>query len=100
MNSKDESYILSLAFYERLEELDDAANVVSRLGRKCSDFGLMRFDLVYSDLKLGSIDMSKIDYGSREVEKLERYISTTSMLYTATDSSNELEASEKKLSQW
>lgn len=104
LSSKDESYLLNLAFSERLEELDDAANVISRLGRKCSDFGLMRFDLVYSDLKVGSIDMSKMDYGSRDVEKLvqklEKYISTTSMLHTAIDSLTELEASEKKLSQW
>ncbi|KAL9686441.1 hypothetical protein QQ045_023900 [Rhodiola kirilowii] len=104
LNSKDETYLLSLAFAERLEELDDAANIVSQLGRKCSDFGLMRFDLVYADLKLGSIDMSKMDYRSREVEKvvrtLERFISTTSTHYTAIDCLTELEASEKKLNQW
>uniref|UniRef100_A0A7N0TV86 Avr9/Cf-9 rapidly elicited protein 137 n=1 Tax=Kalanchoe fedtschenkoi TaxID=63787 RepID=A0A7N0TV86_KALFE len=104
LNSKDESYLMSLALAEKLEELDAAADVISRLGRKCCDFGLMRFDLVYADLKLGSIDVGKLDYGSRQVEKvvqkLERYVSTTSMLYTATDSLTELETSDKKLIRW
>ncbi|KAH7865513.1 hypothetical protein Vadar_007611 [Vaccinium darrowii] len=31
-------------------------------GHKCSDFGLNRFDLVYTDLKLGIIDFGKPEY--------------------------------------
>ncbi|KAH7866974.1 hypothetical protein Vadar_027352 [Vaccinium darrowii] len=38
-------------------------------GHKCSDFGLNRFDLVYMDLKLGIIELGKLEYGSRDSQK-------------------------------
>ncbi|GFY93232.1 hypothetical protein Acr_08g0016280 [Actinidia rufa] len=60
LNSNDESFLLRLACAERLEDLDKIAVTVARLGLKCSDFGLNRFDLVYTDLKLGIIDFGKI----------------------------------------
>ncbi|KAK3037422.1 hypothetical protein RJ639_031916 [Escallonia herrerae] len=104
LNSKDEAFLLSLACAERLEDLDRAATAVTRLGRKCSDFGLNRFDLVYTDLKLGTIDMRKLEYGSKEmqkrIDKMERLVSATSGLYTALESLTEMEISERKLKQW
>ncbi|KAK9289652.1 hypothetical protein L1049_007810 [Liquidambar formosana] len=104
LNSKDEGFLLNLACTERLEELDRAAITVTRLGQKCSDFGLTQFDLVYTDLKLGIIDIGKLDYSSKNIEKIiekmERYIGATSSLYSALESLTEMEMSEKKLSQW
>ncbi|KAH7849222.1 hypothetical protein Vadar_014805 [Vaccinium darrowii] len=38
-------------------------------GHKCSDFGLNRFDLVYTDLKLGVIDLEKLENSSRDSQK-------------------------------
>ncbi|GFZ02269.1 hypothetical protein Acr_15g0008770 [Actinidia rufa] len=66
LNSNDENFLLRLACSERVEDLDKVAITVARLGMKCSDFGLNRFDLVYTDLKLGIIDLGKLEYGSRE----------------------------------
>ncbi|XP_057498218.1 protein PSK SIMULATOR 1-like [Actinidia eriantha] len=104
LNSNDESFLLRLACAERLEDLDKIAVTVARLGLKCSDFGLNRFDLVYTNLKLGIIDLGKLEYGSRETEKrvkkMEKLISATSRLYSALESLSEMEVSERKLKQW
>ncbi|KAI3447711.1 hypothetical protein Pfo_004376 [Paulownia fortunei] len=104
LNSRDEGFLLSLACAERLEDLDRAATAVSRLGNKCNDFGLNRFDLVYTDLKLGNIDFGKLEYGSRaaekKVRKIEKLVSATSCLHAALEVLTELEISERKLKQW
>lgn len=104
LNSKDEGFLLSLACAERLEDLDKAAAAVARLGHKCTDFGLNRFDLVYTDLKLGIIDFGKLEYGSKDIEKrvdrMEKLINATSGLYAALESLAELEISERKMKQW
>ncbi|KAI7998472.1 hypothetical protein LOK49_LG10G02001 [Camellia lanceoleosa] len=85
LNSKDEVFLLSLACAEKIEDLDKAATTVARLGHKCSDFGLNRFDLVYTDLKLGIIDLGKLEYASKDTEKridkMEKLVSATSPLH-------------------
>ncbi|XP_021744022.1 uncharacterized protein LOC110710074 [Chenopodium quinoa] len=103
--SGDEGFLLTLACAERLEDLDQAANVVSRLGQKCSDYGLIRFLNVYKDLKNGHFDIHKLNnYGSREmeksVEKMEKLISLTGELYGELEELTHMEASEKKLNDW
>lgn len=104
MNSNDESFLLNLAFNERLDDLDQAAIAVCRLGGKCSAFGLKRFDLVYADMKLGAISMEKFEFGSkctnRLIEKMKKFISVTSNLNSALESLAELEQSEKKVERW
>ncbi|KAK2994333.1 hypothetical protein RJ640_005267 [Escallonia rubra] len=104
LNSKDVAFLLSLACAERLEDLDRVTTAVARLGRKCSDSGLNRFNIVYTNLKLGTIDMGKLEYGSKEmqkrIDKMERLISATSNLYTSLESLTEMEMSEIKLKQW
>ncbi|KAK6943009.1 protein of unknown function DUF3475 [Dillenia turbinata] len=104
LNSEDERFLLNLACAERLEDLDHAANVISRLGRKCTDFGLYRFGEIYAELKLGVFDLAKLEYDSREikktVEKMEKYISGTASLYAGLETLTEMEISERKLNQW
>ncbi|KAL5549853.1 hypothetical protein UlMin_000029 [Ulmus minor] len=104
LNSKDEGFLLSLACAERLEDLNQAAIAVARLGQKCTDLGLNRFDLVYTDLKLGVIDPRKLDFCSKKVqkivEKMEKFISSTAKLYSALESISEMEHSERKISRW
>uniref|UniRef100_A0A5B7AA89 Avr9/Cf-9 rapidly elicited protein 137 n=1 Tax=Davidia involucrata TaxID=16924 RepID=A0A5B7AA89_DAVIN len=104
LNSNDEGFLLNLACAERLEDVDKAGNAVARLGLKCSDYGLNRFDVVYTDLKLGIIDLGKLEYGSRgtekRIEKMEGLISATSSLYSALEALTELEISERKLQLW
>ncbi|XP_075489693.1 protein PSK SIMULATOR 2-like [Primulina tabacum] len=103
LNSRDEKFLLSLACKEMLEDLDRAAASVSRLGKKCNDFGLNRFDLAYVNLKLGIIDSRKLEYGSRLNEKMlrkmQRLISATSRLHAALEGLTELELTEQKMRQ-
>ncbi|KAL2509540.1 hypothetical protein Fot_33187 [Forsythia ovata] len=104
LNSKDEGFLLSLACAEMLEDLDKLAAAVARLGQKCIDIGLNRFDLVYTDLKLGIADFGKLEYGSKQTEKrvakMKRLTGATAGLYSALEALAELEISERKLKQW
>ncbi|XP_057803475.1 protein PSK SIMULATOR 1-like [Salvia miltiorrhiza] len=104
LNSDDEGFLLGLACAERLEDLDRAAAAVARLGKKCSDFGLERFDLVYKELKEGVVSSGKLRYGSsaaeRKIRKIERLVAATSGLHGAVESLAEMEVSERKMKQW
>ncbi|XP_047975870.1 protein PSK SIMULATOR 3-like [Salvia hispanica] len=104
LNSGDEKFLLSLASAERLEDLDHAAAAVARLGKKCTDFGLERFDLVYKELKRGVLNSGKVRYGSataeRKIRKMERLVAATSGLHAAVESLAEMEVSERKMKQW
>ncbi|KAL2320048.1 hypothetical protein Fmac_029017 [Flemingia macrophylla] len=104
LNSQHECFLLNLAAAERLEELDTVADIVSCLGRKCSDPGLSQFDLVYADLKLGLIDLRKLSYGARNtpkiISKMEKFVSSTRSLHSAMEFMTELVASEKKRQKW
>ncbi|KAJ7950274.1 putative Avr9/Cf-9 rapidly elicited protein [Quillaja saponaria] len=101
LNSNDQVLLLNLACAERLEDVDLASATVSHLGQKCSDFALNSFDLVYTDLKLGIIDIRKLDFGTRNIkkiiDKMEKLIASTATLYSALESLKELELSEKKI---
>jgi hypothetical protein len=89
LNSKDEGFLLNLACSERLEDLNQAAITVSRLGQKCSDFGLNRFDIIYNNLKHGIIDLGKLEFGTKNVhkiiERMEKSIYSTANLHAALE---------------
>ncbi|KAL8509003.1 hypothetical protein ACS0TY_016263 [Phlomoides rotata] len=101
LNSGDEGFLLNLAWAERLEDLDRAANAVSRLGKKCSDFGLNRFDLVYREMKNEIVNLGKLKYGSgsseRRIRKMEKLVETTSSLHEALGDLTEMEVAERRL---
>ncbi|KAL3622853.1 hypothetical protein CASFOL_031912 [Castilleja foliolosa] len=99
LNSMDEEYLLSLACGEKLEDLDRVASAVSCLGKKCNDFGLNRFDIVYTDLKLGLVDFGKLQsHGSdKKIRKMEKLVSTTSCLQAALEALTEMEVTERRL---
>ncbi|XWS67108.1 hypothetical protein CRYUN_Cryun05aG0258600 [Craigia yunnanensis] len=103
-NSTDENYLLGLACKEKLEDLNQVVTVVSRLGKKCIDEELNRFEISYHKMKQGIIDVSKLDFKSRNVgktiEKMEKYANATSILHASLVSLNELEVSEKKMKKW
>ncbi|XVF08141.1 hypothetical protein REPUB_Repub06bG0200300 [Reevesia pubescens] len=104
LNSTDESYLLGLACKEKLEDLNQAAIIVSRLGKKCISEELNRFEIAYHNMKQGIIDVSNLDFSSRNVgkiiEKIEKYANVTSILYASLKALNELETSEKKMQKW
>ncbi|KNA15206.1 hypothetical protein SOVF_100100 [Spinacia oleracea] len=105
LTSNDEGFLLTLACAERLEDLDRAANAVSRLGQRCSDYGLLRFVQVYKDLKNGHLNIHKLNnYGSKEmeksIEKMEKMTSLTSELYVELEELTHMETSERRLHDW
>ncbi|GMJ03132.1 hypothetical protein like AT3G23160 [Hibiscus trionum] len=101
LNSSDENYLLGLAGKEKLEDLNEIASVVSRLSKSCVDEKLTRFEAAYQNMKQGIIDISNLDFNSRNawkiIEKMEKYANNTSMLYTALTGLDELELSEKRM---
>ncbi|PIA60427.1 hypothetical protein AQUCO_00300140v1 [Aquilegia coerulea] len=102
--STDEDYLLKLACMEKMEDLDRAGIVVARLGKSCSDPDLINFERIYSNIKLGLFDLNNFSTASKEaqktMEKLERFVSTTSELYSGLESLSEMEVSERKIKQW
>ncbi|KAK8561752.1 hypothetical protein V6N13_149094 [Hibiscus sabdariffa] len=101
LNSSDENYLLGLAGKEKLEDLNQIASVVSRLSKSCVDEKLSRFEAAYQNMKHGIIDITNLDFNSRNagkiIEKMEKYANATSMLYTALAGLDELELSEKRM---
>lgn len=102
LNSDDEGYLLKLAYTEKMDDLDKAAIVVDRLGRKCDDLMLNRFDMIYADVKTGSTDLRKFEYGSsntkKKIRKLNRFLTSTLGLYDSMQSSSGSEViPEKKM---
>ncbi|KAF6175980.1 hypothetical protein GIB67_026613 [Kingdonia uniflora] len=103
LTSKDEEVLLKLACTEKMEDLDLAAIAVARLGKRCSDPSLNDFETMYEDLKLGFVDlgnffvMKKIE---RTMDKMEKFISATSDLYSGLETLAEMELSERKVKQW
>ncbi|CAL9138551.1 unnamed protein product [Musa acuminata var. zebrina] len=116
LTSKDEPFLLRLAYAELVAELDKAAATVSRLGAKCRDPLLRGFDRLYADLKAGGIcsflrdcrvaDLERLGLGStakgveKRIKRMERYVVATSRLYAEMEVLNELEATERRMEQW
>ncbi|GAB4843210.1 hypothetical protein Ancab_013176 [Ancistrocladus abbreviatus] len=98
--SSDESYLLELAFAEKLDDLSGVAEVVSRLGKKCSEPALQGFEHVYGDVVNGVIDVRELGFLVKDMEgmirKMERYVGATSNLYCEMEVLNELEQATKK----
>ncbi|MBA0793589.1 hypothetical protein Gohar_017984 [Gossypium harknessii] len=100
LNSDDETYLLSLACEEMLENLDQAAAIVSRLGKKCIDVELNKFDIAYHNMKQGIIDARTLDFNTEHVVKtidqMEKYACSTSVLYASLVGVDEMEISKRK----
>lgn len=98
--SSDESYLLELAYAERLDDLDRVAEVVSRLGKKCTEPALQGFEHVYGDIITGKIEVKELGFLVKDMEgmmrKLERYVGATANLYSELEVLNELEQATKK----
>ncbi|KAK7391631.1 hypothetical protein VNO78_20048 [Psophocarpus tetragonolobus] len=98
--SSDEGYLLDLARAEKLEELNRVANVVSRLGKKCSMPALQGFEHVYADIVSGIIDVKELGFLVKHMEgmvrKMERYVSATRSLHSELGVLNNLEQAVKK----
>ena len=98
--SSEEGYLLELARAEKLEELNRVANVVSRLGKKCSLPALQGFEHVYGDIVSGVIDVRELGFLVKHMEgmvrKMDRYVSATRSLHSEMGVLNDLEQAVKK----
>lgn len=98
--SSDESYLLELAYAERLDDLNRVAEVVSRLGKKCTEPALLGFEHVYGDIITRKIEVKELGFLVKDMEgmirKLERYVGATANLYGEIEVLNELEQATKK----
>ncbi|KAL2469754.1 Protein of unknown function (DUF668) [Abeliophyllum distichum] len=101
--SNDETQLLELALVEKLDHLNRVASVVSRLGKKCTIPALQGFEHVYSDIVSGVIDVKELGVLVKNmdsmVRKMERYVNSTSSLYSEMEVMNELETATKKFQQ-
>ncbi|KAL5981400.1 hypothetical protein ACLOJK_015455 [Asimina triloba] len=101
--SDDESYLLELVVAEKLDDLNRVAAVVSRLGKKCSEPALLGFEHIYADICSGRIHVRELGFLVKNmdgmVRKMERYVGSTSNLYTELEVLNELEQTTKKFQQ-
>jgi hypothetical protein len=104
LNSNDECFLLNLACAERLEDLNLAAAAVSRLGTRCSNKSLTHFETAYAEMKNGGVDLKKLEFGTRNVEKIiekmEKLVFATRNLHNAMESLSEMEVSENKIQKW
>lgn len=98
--SSDGSFLLELAYAERLDELNRIAETVSRLGKKCIEPALQGFEHVYGDITSGKIEVRELGFLVKDTEgmirKMVRYVGATDDLYRELQALNELIRSSKK----
>lgn len=101
--SSDESYLLELVVAEKLDELNRLAAIVSRIGKKCAEPALQGFEHVFADIVNGVIDVRELGFLVKDmdgmVRRMERYVSSTSSLYSEMEVLSELEQATKKFQQ-
>ncbi|KZV48203.1 hypothetical protein F511_10789 [Dorcoceras hygrometricum] len=101
--SSDEKLLLELALTEKLDDLNRVASVVSRLGMKCTIPALQGFEHVYGDICSGVIGIKELGFLVKDMEsmvrKMERYVNSTTSLYSEMEVMNELEVATKKFEQ-
>ncbi|KAG8370365.1 hypothetical protein BUALT_Bualt14G0109400 [Buddleja alternifolia] len=99
----DEKELFELALIEKLDDLNRVASVVSRLGKKCTIAHLQGFNHVYGDIVSGVIDVKELGFLVKDMEsmvrRMERYVNSTTRLYTEMEVMNELEIATKKFQQ-
>lgn len=98
--SSDESYLLGLAFAERIDDLNRIAEVVSRLGKKCTEPALLGFEHVFGDLTTGKLLVQDLGFLVKDMDsmirKMERFVAATANLYAQLEVLNDLEQATHK----
>lgn len=100
--SDNEALLLSLACEEKLQDLTAVACAVARLGAKCHDPALHRFEYVFADLINQDIDLRAWEFSAKEMDgkvarKMQRYISCTTALYQELEALADLEQAVKRV---
>ncbi|KAI0491446.1 hypothetical protein KFK09_025706 [Dendrobium nobile] len=94
--SDEDDFLLSLALAETMDAVHILARAVARLGSRCSNPVLLRFDYVFADLIKTDSDLCGLEYPNkkkmaREVKKMEKFIAASSNLYQEVEILAELE---------
>jgi Protein of unknown function (DUF668)/Domain of unknown function (DUF3475) len=97
LNSKDQAFLVTLACAELIEELQRAADTISRFSLRCNGPASLARDFarVYANLKLGMTDLGKLEHP--KVKKMEKLICATAKLSAEMETLEELEAAERKM---
>ncbi|MED6206409.1 hypothetical protein PIB30_026503 [Stylosanthes scabra] len=99
--SEDENFIVRLISLEMLENMAHVAEFVARLGKKCSEPSLKRFENAFDEFITLGVDPLKWEFTSKKMEKkvkrMEKFISTNASLYQEMEMLNDLEQSLKRM---
>ncbi|KAJ8464387.1 hypothetical protein OPV22_026939 [Ensete ventricosum] len=94
--SDDREFLLALALAEMTDAIGSLARAVARLGRRCCDPALQRFDAAYADLvKTRADDPRGFEHAGRKMEgkvkKMERFVAASADLHNELEVLAELE---------
>ncbi|PKA59716.1 hypothetical protein AXF42_Ash011840 [Apostasia shenzhenica] len=93
--SDDDDFLLGLALAEIMETVDALSRSVGRLGKRCADPVLQRFENVFADLIKNESDLYGLQYAGkkmeRKVKKMERFIRAGAKLYQELEVLAEME---------
>ncbi|KAK9147581.1 hypothetical protein Scep_006338 [Stephania cephalantha] len=99
--SNDDTFLLSLACAEVVENLKLVGRAVSRLGNRCEDSGLRGFDRLFEEFADSGMDPHSWVLSWKEMEgrqkKMDRYVALTSTLHKQMDELCNIENGLKKL---
>ncbi|KAK9123993.1 hypothetical protein Sjap_013595 [Stephania japonica] len=93
--SEDDDYLAGLVCAEIMENIAFVARSVARLGKKCSDPVLQRFENVFDDLINDNADLFRWEFSAkkmnRKMKKMEKFIALSTNLYQEQEILTELE---------
>ncbi|PIA54806.1 hypothetical protein AQUCO_00901000v1 [Aquilegia coerulea] len=99
--SNDDDYLDGLVCAEIIENLRFVVKSVGRIGKKCRDPVLQRFDSVFDDLMKNDADLFGWEFTSKKMDKktkkFEKYVTAAANLYREMESLNELELVLRKM---
>lgn len=94
--SDDDDFLLSLAVSETMDTVNILSRAVARLGTRCADPVLHRFEHVFADLIKNDSDLCGLEYPNerkmnREVKRMEKFVAASSSLYQELEMLAEIE---------
>ncbi|KAJ4970459.1 hypothetical protein NE237_003558 [Protea cynaroides] len=99
--SDDDDFLVGLVFAEVVDNLIFVVRSVARLGKKCSDPVLQRFENVFDELVKTDVDLYRLEFTlkkmERKVKKMERFFAISTNLYQELEVLAELEQTLRRM---
>lgn len=99
--SEDDDFLLGLALAEMMDSLASLSRSVARIGKRCADPMLQRFEHLFADLVKNDVDLYGIRYSVKKMErkttKMERLVAASSDLYQELEVLGELEQALRRM---